>query len=123
MIHGVPEMIAERALNSVPAGLAIAGLAWAALKAFSKHGSGIRFAVWFVVLLGIAAVPFVPSLRSSPPTTLPLPTGLTLPGMWARVIVFGWAFVLALIGVRLAFGLWSSLRLKREAIPLEISEL
>jgi len=63
--QGITEIVTERALNSIPAGLMIATVAWVGLRAFKKQDSGIRFAVWFLALVGIAAVPFVPSFGGS----------------------------------------------------------
>jgi beta-lactamase regulating signal transducer with metallopeptidase domain len=123
MIYGLPEMIAARVLNSIPVGFAIAALTWVGLKAFQKQGSGVRFAIWFLTLLGIAAVPFVPSFQNSGSSALPLHTGLTLPATWAAVIVGVWVGVLMLIAVRFAFGMWNLWKLKGDALPIETSEL
>lgn len=123
MIHGLPEIIAARILNSIPAGLAIAALAWLGLKAFSKQGSGVRFAVWFFALVGIASVPFVPSFQGSNSSALPLHTGLTLPGSWAAAILGLWAVVLLIIVLRFGVGIWNLWNLKREATPIALSEL
>src|SRR5262249_12783001 len=123
MIHGLPEMIAARVLNSIFAGLAIAALAWVGLKAFNKHGPGVRFTVWFLTLVGIAALPFVPSFQHSTSCRLPLHTGLTLPGTWAAAILSLWAAALVLIALRFAVGLWNVWKLKREATPVDAAEL
>lgn len=123
MIHGLPEMIAARVLNAIPVGLGIAGLAWLGLRAFNKQGSGVRFAIWFMTLVGIAAVPIVPTLQSSTASAVSLHTGLTLPAAWAVAIVGVWGAVLVLMAVRFGFGIWNLWKLKREASPLEVSEL
>jgi len=121
MIHGLPEMIAARVLNSIPVGLGIAALIWFGLKAFHKQGSGVRFAIWFLTLLGIAAVPFAPSLQNS--SSVSLHTGLTLPARWAAAIVGVWGASLVLIAVRFGFGIWNLWKIKRDASAVEISEL
>src|SRR5215475_7996894 len=123
MIHGLPEMIAERALNSVPVGLAIAALAWLGLKALGKQGSGVRFAVWFLALVGIAAVPFAPSFQHSNSGALSLQRGLTLPGSWASAILGIWLAALLLIGVRFVVGIWKVRKLKRESEMVDPSGL
>ena len=122
MIHGLPEMIAERALNSVPVGLVIAAFTWLGLRAFSKRGSGVRFAVWFLALVGIAAVPFAPSFQGSS-SAMPLQRGVTLPGNWAGAILDIWLAALLLIGVRFAVGIWKVRKLKLESELLDPSEL
>lgn len=123
MIFGLPEMIAARVLNSIPVGLGIAGVAWLGLRAIHRQGSGVRFAIWFMTLVGIAALPFVPQLESSSPSAVSLHTGLTLPAAWAVAIVGVWGAVLVLMAVRFGFGIWNLWKLKREASPVEGSEL
>src|SRR5690349_19608499 len=123
MIYGLPEMIAARVLNSIPVGLGIAGLAWLGLRAFHKQGSGVRFAIWFMTLVGIAAVPFVPTLQNSTSSAVSLHTGFTLPSAWAVAIVGVWGAALVLMAVRFSFGIWSLWKLKGEASPVETSEL
>ena len=122
MILGLPEMIAARVLNSIPVGLGIAGLAWLGLRTFHRQGSGVRFAIWFITLVGIAAVPFVPTLQSST-CTISLNTGLTLPAAWAVAIMGVWGAALVLMAARFGFGIWNLWNLKREASPVEVSEL
>jgi beta-lactamase regulating signal transducer with metallopeptidase domain len=123
MIHGLPEMIAARVLNSIPVGLGIAGLAWLGLRAFHKQGSGARFVIWFMALVGIAAVPFVPTFQSSTSSTVSSHPGLTLPAAWAVAIVGFWSAAVVLMAVRFGFGIWNLWKLRREASPVDASEL
>lgn len=115
--------IAAQTLNAIPAGLAIAAVAWFGLKVFSKQGSGVRFAVWFLVLVGIAALPFVPSLQISGEPVGALHTGVILPASWAIIAVGIWSAILGIAALRLFVGMWNLGRLKREASAVEISEL
>jgi beta-lactamase regulating signal transducer with metallopeptidase domain len=122
-LQGITEVVAERALNSIPAGLLIASLAWVGLKTFSKQGSRVRFAVWFLTLLGIAAIPFVPSIEAATGTSAPLHARITIPAVWADAIFGLWVSLAALLGVRLATGVCKLWSLKREATPMELSDL
>jgi beta-lactamase regulating signal transducer with metallopeptidase domain len=127
--QGITEIVAERALNSIPAGLLIASLAWAGLRAFKKQDSGIRFAVWFLALLAIAAVPFVPSFGGSGGAPGALPSRLTLPAVWADTIFGLWIAVVAFVALRLLVGvrkLWSikrdATRVASSALPVEAQQ-
>jgi beta-lactamase regulating signal transducer with metallopeptidase domain len=124
--QGISELIAERALNSIPVGLAIVFLAWLGLKAFSRQGSRVRFAVWFLALLGIVAVPFVPSIKTEPESAAALHAGITMSGMWAEMILGVWIAVVSLASVRLLYGIGKLWAIKRKAkyiglvsLPLE----
>src|SRR5439155_23165392 len=121
--QGITEIVAERALNSIPAGLMIASLAWVGLRAFKKQDSGIRFAVWFLALVGIAAVPFVPSFGGSVGVPGALQARITLPAAWADAIVGLWVAVVGLVALRLFVGIWKLGDLQRESAPVAFSDL
>ncbi|PYV47010.1 MAG: hypothetical protein DMG94_07805, partial [Acidobacteria bacterium] len=113
--QGISELIAERALNSIPVGLAIVFLAGLGLKAFSRQGSRVRFAVWFLALLGVVAVPFVPSIKTEPESAAALHAGITMSGMWAEMILGVWIAVVSLASVRLLYGIGKLSAIKRKA--------
>ncbi|PYV77329.1 MAG: hypothetical protein DMG96_11460 [Acidobacteria bacterium] len=121
--QGITEIVAERALNSIPAGLMIATVAWVGLRAFKKQDSGIRFAVWFLALVGIAAVPFVPSFGGSGGVSGTLHARVTLPAAWADAIFGFWVAVVGLVALRLFVGIWKLWSLKRDAAPVAFSDL
>ena len=50
---------AGRMLNGVAEGTALAAAAWMLLRVVRRPNSSTRFAVWFAVLLVIAALPFI----------------------------------------------------------------
>src|SRR6266567_1144013 len=120
LFQGITEIVAERALNSIPAGLMIATLAWIGLRGFKKHDSGIRFAVWFLALVGISAVPFVPSFGGSGGVS---GARITLPAGWADAIFGLWGAVVGLVALRLFVGIWKLWSLKRDAAPVAFSDL
>ena len=121
--QGITEIVAERALNSIPAGLMIATVAWVGLRAFKKQDSGIRFAVWFLALVGIAAAPFVPSFGGSVGVPGALQARITLPAAWADAIVGLWVAVVGLVALRLFVGIWKLGDLQRESAPVAFSDL
>jgi bla regulator protein blaR1 len=121
--QGITEIVAERALNSIPAGLMIATLAWMGLRVFKKQDSGIRFAVWFLALVGIAAVPLVPSFGGSAGGSGALNARITLPAAWADAIFGFWIAIVALVALRLFVGIWKLWGLQRESAPVAFSDL
>jgi beta-lactamase regulating signal transducer with metallopeptidase domain len=122
-LQGITEIVAERALNSIPAGLMIATLVWMVLRAFKKQDSGIRFAVWFLALVAIASVPFVPSFPGSGGVPVALHAGITLPAVWADAIFGLWIAVVGLVALRLFVGVWKLWGIKREAEPVGFLDL
>ena len=57
LLHTIAQVSVERILNSIPAGFLIALFAWALLSVLRRQNSGTRFAVWFLALLTVAALP------------------------------------------------------------------
>ncbi len=117
------QIAAERALNAIPAGLLMAALAWLALRAFGKQSSETRFAVWFMALLAIAALPFVPALGGPGHVAEGLHAQLTLSSDWARAIFVGWIMIAAVALTRLILGIWRLRRLRKNCTPISLRDL
>lgn len=118
-------VVAERIFNSLPEGLAIAGLAWVLLQIVGRQNSGTRFAVWFAALVAIAGVPFIgaaASGSSSPMASIPH-APLTLPASWALFIFLGWALIASLAIVRVGWGFLHVWALRRNSVAIEIADL
>ena len=62
-VQTVAEISVERILNALPEGLLIAFFAWALLRVLRKQNSGTRFAVWFLALIAVAALPVCGGFR------------------------------------------------------------
>jgi beta-lactamase regulating signal transducer with metallopeptidase domain len=114
-------IVAERALNCIPEGLLIAALSWLALRVFGTPSSATRFAVWFVTLLAIIALPFAPAL-SSKEGMAHAQSQVILDPSWATAIFVCWTVVAALAGIRLALGVRKLKRLRASCTPIQISE-
>ena len=56
-VQTVAQISVERILNALPEGFLIALFAWALLRVLRRQNSGTRFAVWFLALLTVAALP------------------------------------------------------------------
>jgi beta-lactamase regulating signal transducer with metallopeptidase domain len=120
---GFAQILAERVLNSIPEGLLIAAFAWLLLRVVGRQNSGTRFAVWFFALLAIVAVPFIPAVPIAGTLTQAAHAELTLPGSWALALVGMWGLIALLASARLVHGLWRVCSLRKQADPLERSEL
>ena len=103
-LHELAQISAERLLNGVAEGLVIAMLAWFVLRVAGKQSSSVRFGVWFLALLSIAALPFV-SVTTEPSVGGTFRTSmLTLPISWAMALVGVWAAVALTLLTRVAAG-------------------
>jgi len=126
----IAQVAIGRVLNSFPEGLFIALAAWAILRLSPRQNSGTRFAVWFVALLAVAALPVAGPLWMGGAATghLAAPVGvgrplITLPGPWGVLLFMVWALAACVAMLRLASGLWRLRGLRRNCIAIDPSEL
>jgi bla regulator protein blaR1 len=121
----LPEVVVERMLNGALEGVVLAALAWVLLKAVGRRTSSTRFAVWFMVLLTIGALPWMGSLRwgMSAISTGSSRSAILIPSSWALGMFYGWA-VVALVSLgRVGLGLWQLRRLRRSSSPLDAASI
>jgi len=119
----IAQLGAERVVNSVPEGLLIAACAWLVLRVVGRQSAGTRFAVWFVSLLAIAAVPFVPSLSGSGNVAEGVHPGITLPESWGAALFAVWTLIATLAAIRVLIGLWKLRVLRKNCVVIATSEL
>src|SRR5882762_7038788 len=116
----LPQVIVERMLNGVLEGAVLTALAWLLLKVVGRRSSSTRFAVWFVVLVTVGALPWVESLHwgSRVISVGATKSAILIPGSWAVGMFYGWAAIaLGSLG-RIVLGLWQIRRLRRTSSPL-----
>lgn len=116
----------EHVLNSLPEGLLIALFAWVLLRALPKQNSRTRFAIWFVSLIAVAAVPIFDGLtHSSLAATLfsNARAPITLSAYWAGIIFIVWTLAAVLMAARLGIGLWRLRDLRRTCNPVDPVDL
>ena len=125
----VAQVSVERILNALPEGILIALFAWALLRVVRRQNSGTRFAVWFVALLMVAALPLLAAFgegRSVTPLTTvwrsPRPA-ITIPARWALFAFLAWALGAGMALVRLATGFWQLRGLSRSLTPIVAADL
>jgi beta-lactamase regulating signal transducer with metallopeptidase domain len=122
----------ERVLNSLPEGLLIAFFAWAALRILPKQNSRTRFAVWFVALISVVSLPWIPALLQGhffegATNTFALPSAdlssITMPAHWATILLIAWALVVFIMTVRLGIGLWQLHQLRQTCQPIDLAQV
>jgi beta-lactamase regulating signal transducer with metallopeptidase domain len=124
----------EHAFNALPAGLAIAFVAWVLLRVLRRQNAGARFAMWFVTLLTVVALPALSGLghgRALPRFLHPgffhlggtLRPPIAIPERWALFVFLAWC-VGALVGlIRLTIGLWRLQKLRQSCTPIDMASL
>src|ERR1700731_3795568 len=112
-LQTVAQIAIGRVLNSLPEGLLVAPFAGIMLRLLPRQNSGTRFAVWFVALLAVAALPVagLPPIggladgHSLPPAGSMRPL-ITVSGPSGIILCLAWALAPCVALLRLAAGLW-----------------
>ena len=129
-LQAIAQIAIGHILNSLPEGLLIALFAGAMLRLLPRQNSGTRFAVWFVALLAVAALPFVGlhlmgSVAGGP--ALPAVSGgapmITLPGPWGLLLFLAWVLAASTALLRLSIGLWRLRGVRRSCVAIDPAEL
>ncbi len=136
LLQTMAQISVERILNALPAGFLIALFVWALLRVLRKQNSGTRFAVWFLALLTVAALPVLGGFgagpgqghalmtsRMSAPVSGSLRPAIAIPGRWALFVFLAWAVGVGVAMARLATGLWHLRRLRRSCTPVVAADL
>jgi beta-lactamase regulating signal transducer with metallopeptidase domain len=129
-LNAVAQFSAERMLNCMVEGVAIALFAWLLLRTMGlRHSghqnSGTRFAVWLVALFAIASLPFVGAVMpvgGVGPTGVSTPA-ITLPGSWATYLFATWALIAAMGLLRVGVGLWHVRGVRKDCVEIEATSL
>jgi len=122
-LDAVTRFAVDGILNSVVAGIAIALLAWAVTRLFSRQGSRTRFAVWFLALLAIGMLPFAGHFaRSHAAAKVGAATAITLPQSFATYLFVAWTIGATLGLLHVAHGLFRLRRLRASCVPVDLSQ-
>jgi beta-lactamase regulating signal transducer with metallopeptidase domain len=134
-VQTMAQVAVERILNALPEGLLIAVFAWALLRVLRRQNSGTRFAVWFLALLAVAALPLlgfgegrsllagVPSFVSSAPSWASMHPAVTIPAHWGLLVFLLWALGVCVAILRLAVGLWRLRQLRRSCTAIGFADI
>ncbi len=111
-------------LNSVPEGLLVAFFAWGMLRVMPRHNSGTRFAIWFIALLTIVALPCVGFTKEhSLLAASSAHSSIVLTSRLGLLIFSLWILAASIAMLRLAIGLWHLRNLRRNCIAIDEAEL
>jgi len=123
--HDLSRFVAEGLVNTLIVGTAIACVAWLLARGLVRHGSGTRFAVWFLALIVTALVPWAGSVATASSRTAPaLASGaLTLPESFAYSLASVWIIGAVLGLAHVAHGLYRLQRLRAACIPIDENQL
>ncbi len=122
----------ERILNALPEGILIAVFAWMLLRVLRRQNSGTRFAVWFIALLAVAALPVLGGLPErrdmllagmAPSAWGSMQPAIHIPAQWAIVVILIWAVGAGVAIARLAAGLWRLRSLRNSCTPIIVRDL
>jgi beta-lactamase regulating signal transducer with metallopeptidase domain len=127
-LQTVAQISVERILNALPEGLLIALFAWALLRVLRRQNSGTRFAVWFLALLTVAALPVLGAFGEARVIASGMAWGsarpaITMPAAWALVAFLLWGMGASVAMVRLATGFWRLRGLRRSCTPIDAVNL
>jgi beta-lactamase regulating signal transducer with metallopeptidase domain len=119
----------ERILNALPEGFLIAVFAWALLRVLRRQNAGTRFAIWFLALLTVAALPVLGVLGAARPALASAMArgsahpAVTIPSQWALYAFFVWVLGACVAMFRLASGFWRLRGLRRSCTPITAANL
>jgi len=135
-LQAVAQISVERILNALPEGFLIALFVWALLRVLRRQNSGTRFAVWFLALLTVAALPVLGGFGAgqeqgralmtsgmSAPVSASLRPAIAIPGRWALFVFLAWIVGVGAAMARLATGLWHLRQLRRSCTPVVAADL
>src|SRR6266852_1290896 len=139
-VQTVAQISVERILHALPEGFLIALFAWALLRVLRRQNSGTRFAVWFLALLTVAALPVLGGVGDGRGLAAGMSLGMksgmasvnswgslrpaiTIPGRWALFVFSAWALGACVAMMRLAAGRWRRGRLRRWSPTLYVVDV
>lgn len=121
MLHLGITWVADRFLNGIPEGVAVAVLAWLCLRIFVRHSSGKRFVIWLSALIATVLLPLARSWWVAGNSAAWAP--VSVPESWVRNFGLAWIALSSLALIRVAWGIWNVRKLRREASPLDTALL
>jgi beta-lactamase regulating signal transducer with metallopeptidase domain len=125
-LHEIVPVAVERAVDSLVGGMLLCGIAWTWLRVARRQSSASRFFILFILLIGIAVLPFaVASLvaNHSGLGSEAIHSLVTLPARTAEYLFVVWAAVAAALLGRVVTGFVQLQRLKRSCIAIDAASV
>jgi beta-lactamase regulating signal transducer with metallopeptidase domain len=120
-LQSLAELSAGCLLNSMAEGIGIALFAWVLLR-ITRQNSGTRFAVLFLALLTIAALPILGSLHPAV-VTIASHSELKIPSSWALYLIAVWLVISGISLGRVVLGFWQLQRLRQSCVAIDLNTL
>ena len=124
-LHTLARLASSAMLDSLLAGVAIAILAWAVTRLFSRQGSGTRFAVWFSALIAIVLLPWVSHFRGDQASAAHgiVRTAVILPASFASCLFVAWIIGATLGLMRVGLSLLRLAGLRSGCSAVDVDQL
>ena len=126
-LNAIAQTSAVQIVNCLVEGTLIAIFAGLGLRVVRQQNAGTRFAVWFAVLVAIAALPFfdgawgLHAVRAASESATRPP--ITLPAEWAVYLFSAWAVIAGWLLLRVGAGLWHLNVLRKSCVPVDMAAL
>jgi beta-lactamase regulating signal transducer with metallopeptidase domain len=121
-LHDIARMSVQWMVYSLTEGIVLALFAWVLLRLLPRQNAGTRFALWFSVLLAMAALPSLAGRFLRSPGTGGIAAShslVTLPDSLALAIWAAWLVISALGLLRVVAGLWQVHRIRRNSVEID----
>jgi beta-lactamase regulating signal transducer with metallopeptidase domain len=121
-VHEIIPAAVERTLDSLVGGIVLCGIAWTWLRVAQRQNSASRFFILFILLIGIAVLPFAGLSWLTPAGVTASSDAhslITLPAHSAEYLFLAWSVIASILLLRVAVGLVQLRRLKQSCVPVD----
>jgi beta-lactamase regulating signal transducer with metallopeptidase domain len=124
-LNAIAQVLALRFLDSLAEGTLLCLLAALFLRFAPRQNASTRFAVWFSVLVAIAASPWIAGALPHPRLSAAAAprAAILLPDSWALYFMALWSVVVLWFVLGVVRALWHLRTLRRESVPIARAEL
>lgn len=124
--HAFAQTFSAHLLNTTVEGTALVACLWAVLRLCGRQNSRTRFMIWFVALVAIAALPFIPNMpvdRAPALAHAAARAEIILPSSWAIYLLSIWIVGVLLAIAKLSVGFWRVRQLRRSFRQFDLASL
>ena len=122
-VHEIIPTAVERTLDSLVGGVVLCGVAWTWLRVAYRQNSASRFFILFILLVGIAVLPFLFLAPGTNAVSAENRSLITLPEHFAEYLFVGWATIASVLLARVAVGFIQLRQLKRRCVAIDFASL
>lgn len=122
-VHEIIPAAVERTLDSLVGGIVLCGVAWTWLRVAYRQNSASRFFILFILLVGIAVLPFLFLASNVGAIAFQGRSLITLPAHFAEYLFVAWAAIASVLLARVAVGFVQLQRLKNSCVVVDSAAL